>query len=481
MQQSQQQQEYQMMIHQQQMIEQQQQQLLMERALSYHNNVLGNQKRPQHQHQQYQAHHLQQHQQQQPPQQGQQQQIHQRQDLMGMLSNGGDVGLGGMDNLNEILRLQQQLNLSSQNQLPNNTGNDSNAGLRCLNQRQNSFMSNVSNLSEGAPIPYNPQQVHQGHQLYPQRSIGFHPSLRSSLTMPINATDRRQSHVDHAKPFHGSDPKSEAEKNEDRLGPLHDRGASGDASFSTGLSDDKSTHSMGMSAGSASITSDIFSTSNSNSTATPPPAFSSPQNTGGRVVDIAGSSSLIVAEPVYENQQQSNRVDRRRVFSKMKVSTDTGTSSSSIYSGRSNGTNEWIPDINMVDSQHSLLSNFSNGKFQGSGGGCVAGMTTSCGAGITGWQNNPNSQSMVFGAFSGTHGIAADTNLANTAGGRAERRRSIMSGISRADDTSDMQSIFSDLSKKIGDASNMSVAMSEFSGIEDSNRMTANDAFSLAS
>ena len=48
-----------------------------------------------------------------------------------------------------------------------------------------------------------------------------------------------------------------------------------------------------------------------------------------------------------------------------------------------------------------------------------------------------------------------------------ESRRSIMSGMSKISDTSDMNSIFSDLSRKIGNVSTRSIAMSELSIMDD--------------
>jgi hypothetical protein len=48
-----------------------------------------------------------------------------------------------------------------------------------------------------------------------------------------------------------------------------------------------------------------------------------------------------------------------------------------------------------------------------------------------------------------------------------ESRRSLMSGLSKISDSSDAQSMFSDLSKKIGNVSTRSMAMSEISGVEE--------------
>lgn len=210
---------------------------------------------------------------------------------------------------------------------------------------------------------------------------------------------------------------------------------------------------MGMSVCSASINSDIFSESNSSST--PPPPLAGPGNaaSAGQMLGNA------FADPAYQNQQhQPSRVDRRRLFAKMKIS-DPG-----VMEGHSGMANDWVPNINMVDSQRSFFSNFSNPKSQAQYGGGGGG----------------------FGADAATVGS----------------RRSLMSGLSKIDDPCDMQSIFSDMSKRVGnissnrsvamsefsgmdDGSRMagarSVAMSEFSGIDDASRMTGTDTFSLAS
>lgn len=67
-------------------------------------------------------------------------------------------------------------------------------------------------------------------------------------------------------------------------------------------------------------------------------------------------------------------------------------------------------------------------------------------------------------------------------GGGVGSRRSLMSGLSKISDSSDVNSIFSDLSKKIGNVSTRSIAMSEFSNIDEFSRMTTTtDTFSLAS
>ena len=60
-------------------------------------------------------------------------------------------------------------------------------------------------------------------------------------------------------------------------------------------------------------------------------------------------------------------------------------------------------------------------------------------------------------------------------------RRSLMSGLSRISDSSDVQSIFSDLSKKIGNVSTRSIAMSEISGIEEEYQEELEESFQIRS
>ena len=137
--------------------------------------------------------------------------------------------------------------------------------------------------------------------------------------------------------------------------------------------------------------------------------------------------------------------DRRKHFARMKYSrppsgrsnpTATGagnnngshrqmhSSNKQLYA--SNKSLDGMPDFYPVESNQSLYSNVS-----------AIENTTSNGIG-------PDTVSSVF-----------------------ESRRSIMSGMSKISDNSDMGSIFSDLSKKIGNVSTRSIAMSELSNMDD--------------
>lgn len=129
--------------------------------------------------------------------------------------------------------------------------------------------------------------------------------------------------------------------------------------------------------------------------------------------------------------------DRRRLFARMKYSRPASGRFNS-HSQRSLGT-DGMPDINMVDSNFSLMSNMSGKRDSGAD---------------------------ALGRFS-NHGMGRDADIAPSDYIGVGSRRSLMSGLSRISDTSDANSIFSDLSRKIGNVSTRSIAMSEISGIEE--------------
>ena len=98
-----------------------------------------------------------------------------------------------------------------------------------------------------------------------------------------------------------------------------------------------------------------------------------------------------------------------------------------------------MPNVQMVESNMSLMSNFTNDGFNlsnhgGAGGG--------------------SKHESTLPTFS-DHSIGVGS------------RRSLMSGLSKISDTSGINSVFSDMSKKISAGSTRSIAMSEFSGIEE--------------
>jgi hypothetical protein len=140
--------------------------------------------------------------------------------------------------------------------------------------------------------------------------------------------------------------------------------------------------------------------------------------------------------------------DRRRLFARMKYSRPASGRFNS-HSQRSLGT-DGMPDINMVDSNFSLMSNNSGKRDSGAD---------------------------ALGRFS-NHGMARDSDIAPSDYIGVGSRRSLMSGLSRISDTSDANSIFSDLSRKIGNVSTRSIAMSEISGIEEGFHEDFDESFS---
>jgi hypothetical protein len=136
----------------------------------------------------------------------------------------------------------------------------------------------------------------------------------------------------------------------------------------------------------------------------------------------------------------NSRFDRRRFFAKMKHA-PPGSGKNVDLSQKS--INDGMPDIHMVDSQFSLLSNLSG-------------------------HGSKHRSMMDYSA----HGEAKE-NTKDTIGSEyigVGSRRSLMSGLSRMSGHSDHLNPFADMSKKIGGATNhsaRSIAMSEISGIEE--------------
>ena len=136
------------------------------------------------------------------------------------------------------------------------------------------------------------------------------------------------------------------------------------------------------------------------------------------------------------NPYQSQDMDRRRIFAKMKYARPPSDrmSGRQIGGASAHSLGDGMPDFHMVESQLSLYSNLSGMT----GGDSKRQMAE-------GEAKRPPPGDMLAGAGS---------------------RHSIMSGLSRISDASEVHSIFSDLSRKIGNVSTRSIAMSEISGIE---------------
>ena len=147
------------------------------------------------------------------------------------------------------------------------------------------------------------------------------------------------------------------------------------------------------------------------------------------------TSSFSHNESIAESMAET---DRRRAFAKMKY--DRPPSSRTTASGhRSDG----MPDIHMVESQLSILSNLS---------------LDSKPLHDRSMRSKKVSEPILEGEIAEVVDHSAFSNHFSSS------KHSIMSGLSR---TSEMDhSIFSDLSRKIGNVSTRSIAMSEFSGIE---------------
>jgi hypothetical protein len=129
------------------------------------------------------------------------------------------------------------------------------------------------------------------------------------------------------------------------------------------------------------------------------------------------------------------KLDRRKNFAKMKFTRPasgrftSGSSKNLFNSQRSLGA-DGMPDIHLVESNPSLFGTTSS---KGSEKGDTSG------------------------------GKIQVPDIANI----FESRRSMMSGLSKISDTSEANSIFSDLSRKIGNVSTRSIAMSEISNMDD--------------
>lgn len=157
-----------------------------------------------------------------------------------------------------------------------------------------------------------------------------------------------------------------------------------------------------------------------------------------------------------DNNSMRSGNDRRRLFAKMKLARQPPSGRSSGRSSDMDG----MPDIHMVDSQFSLLSNLSG---HGSSRHDRNISMNISGHGLSNLSGHGLSNLSGHG-LSNLSGHGGDSMMMDGLG--VGSRRSLMSGLSRISDHSG-HSVFSDLSKKIGSASmsNRSVAMSEVSGI----------------
>jgi hypothetical protein len=169
-----------------------------------------------------------------------------------------------------------------------------------------------------------------------------------------------------------------------------------------------------------------------------------------------------------ESPSMRTGYDRRRLFAKMKIARQPSGA------GRTDG----MPDIHMVDSQFSLMSNLSgHGNNSRPDRNALSnlsghGLSNTSGHGLSNMSGHGLSNLSGHGLsnLSG-HGLSnlsghADSMMMDPMG--LGSRRSLMSGLSRISDHS-VNSVFSDLTKKLGSTSisNRSVAMSEVSGVDE--------------
>lgn len=171
-----------------------------------------------------------------------------------------------------------------------------------------------------------------------------------------------------------------------------------------------------------------------------------PSGHGSQFGSIRGPSAHNMNDP-YANVMYNNQdMDRRHMFAKMKFSRPPSERISGRQIGgasaHSSSMGDGMPDFHMVESQLSLYSNLS---------------------GMTG---NDSKTKASFGDDTAGTGSSKKSFPGGDLLGAAGSRHSIMSGLSRISDASEVHSIFSDLSKKIGNVSTRSIAMSEISGIE---------------
>ena len=168
----------------------------------------------------------------------------------------------------------------------------------------------------------------------------------------------------------------------------------------------------------------------------PPGQFGTPGSLAAN--SLAGSlTSSMAGSMVSKDTSGAGKspfgLDRRKYFARMKYSRPPSSRASAagsdkgIGSRRSVGT-DGMPDVTLVDSQPSLFSDISSSHH--------------------------------------FHQLKKPNDVPDVVANIFESRRSVMSGLSRISDTSEGNSIFSDLSKKIGDVSTRSLAMSEISNMD---------------
>jgi hypothetical protein len=199
---------------------------------------------------------------------------------------------------------------------------------------------------------------------------------------------------------------------------------------------------------------------------------------------VFSHGSSTPSEPSTKPGIFNTSLDRRKYFAKMKYNRPASGRFAKAMSSSQHSLGDGMPDIHMVDSTMSLFSNVSSvgadsAKMSGAGGPGETGMAAAAMAAAAAAQQQQlqqhqlQQQQMLYSAKPPTFTAGgmefkggSMKSIPSELGGILDSRRSLMSGLSRISDASEVNSLFSDLSKKIGNVSTRSMAMSEISGID---------------
>lgn len=187
-----------------------------------------------------------------------------------------------------------------------------------------------------------------------------------------------------------------------------------------------------------------------------------------------GGASIASASSNHSNRDKlGNVMDRRRVFAKMKYERPPSTK---MPQGVTQQHFQDGSDVNMAESNVSLYSNISSMSGANMSGAGMYGINmpgaTVPDSTFSSAQRQPYvpPKPIVETAKVVDHSRGGGGGYSEAMG--AGSRHSIMSGLSRISDTSIDHSIFSDLSRKIGNVSTRSLALSEISAIDMQERDT---------
>lgn len=162
------------------------------------------------------------------------------------------------------------------------------------------------------------------------------------------------------------------------------------------------------------------------------------------------------------------KVDRRRMFASMKVTHGPAPSRRSASASNLN-----VPNHDRNNSMLSKDDNYDIGKFQ------MVQSNQSLHSTFSSMRDLSISDSRPGGGDLENDSIAKSSQDGSSLRSIYASKRSLMSGFSRMSDVTEAQSIFSDLSKKIGNVSTRSIAMSDFSGIDENDDVNVDDLSGL--